>query len=331
MVYRTVGKIVNEIILPIRDTSNLSDAIELVSKSKYNIAPVVDSNNNLIGVFHRWYYLESLPKSMLDKNIKKFMSTDYITSHIDDDIITVFEKMKGYKIDEILIVDKNRIVGIVSIYNLYESISSLNLNYAEQLLKHIQSKGNNDSIKDKMIKDLVKEINRLHSEAVTDYLTGLFNIRYFHRRIEEEIERSLRTKQPISIIFIDIDNFKNINDSYGHDCGDKLLIAIADLLKNGNNSELRKTDIAIRYGGEEFIILLPSIDKENAFILAERIRIKIEKLKITCHKQKIGTTVSIGIAEYDSRKDKNILDVVTRSDQAMYQAKKAGKNQVVAL
>ncbi len=159
---------------------------------------------------------------------------------------------------------------------------------------------------------------KLRTLSLTDYLTGLYNTRYFYQRLNQEKQRNQRYKDPFSLLYIDIDNFKHCNDVYGHQVGDQALQKFSKILKN----ELRKVDSAFRYGGEEFIVLLPRTEKKGAKKQAERIRKKIEDDLFP----KYRITVSIGVAQY--RKGK---DVIEEADKAMYKAKRQGKNRVYSL
>ena len=185
--------------------------------------------------------------------------------------------------------------------------------------------------KDKVIKKLMKEIDSLHAQSTIDPLTGLFNVRYFNKIIEEEVERAKRYKYSISIIFMDLDHFKDINDIYGHDCGNVVLHEIGRILSNtsDNINTLRKSDIAIRYGGEEFIVICPNTKKEQAYILAERIRKTVEKKRFSYESTIINVTVSVGIAEHKGTSKKPIADTIKNADSAMYEAKHLGRNKVI--
>ena len=150
--------------------------------------------------------------------------------------------------------------------------------------------------------------------AVRDGLTGLFNRRYFNELINIEINRLKRVPSSLSLLMLDIDNFKNYNDTQGHPAGDELLKGAAKVFKNS----VRAVDIICRYGGEEFIIMLPQTDKSSAKIIAERLRVQIGLY--------LPTTVSIGIATLPE--DAQAVDVlIQKADDALYQAKKTGKNK----
>lgn len=167
------------------------------------------------------------------------------------------------------------------------------------------------------IAGLFEEVKK---QAVTDPLTGLYNRRFFEDNIIKEAERSLRLKQPFSLISLDLDYLKSINDKYGHQYGDLAIKTIADVLKN----KARSIDIPARIGGEEFNILLPGIDSYGALIAAERVRAAIEAEKV----EKIGNvTASIGVATFLEHSDR-VDELIELADQAMYKAKINGRNQV---
>jgi len=149
----------------------------------------------------------------------------------------------------------------------------------------------------------------------TDYLTGLYNNRYLYRKIKEQAKISDKNDDSFSLLYVDIDNFKRYNDVHGHQAGDRLLRSFSKIV----SSQLREGDCAFRYGGEEFIVLLPCTHKDRAREIAISLRREVEKQLFVNH----GITVSIGVAEYETGKD-----IVEQSDQAMYRAKKQEKNKV---
>lgn len=159
--------------------------------------------------------------------------------------------------------------------------------------------------------------------ATTDPLTGLSNRRHLLYQANSEAHRSRRTGRRFAIIIGDIDDFKSINDRYGHELGDRVLVRIADQLR----SSLRSQDVAARWGGEEFLALLPDTDLEGARALAERIRSSISSTSLRLdEKNDIRLSMTLGVSSY--RADENIHTCISRADQAMYQGKKAGKNRV---
>ncbi|MEO8702190.1 MAG: sensor domain-containing diguanylate cyclase [Kofleriaceae bacterium] len=167
----------------------------------------------------------------------------------------------------------------------------------------------------------------LYELAMVDGLTGLFMRRYFDARIEEEIERSKRYGTPFSIVMMDVDDFKKLNDEHGHLIGDRVLKAIANVVK----SQMRGVDTAARYGGEEISLILPRTDMLSAYNVGERIRAAIAEQRVTTDSEPpkvLGVTASFGIASYPETKAASGEDLVRRADRALYRAKKTGKNRV---
>lgn len=170
----------------------------------------------------------------------------------------------------------------------------------------------------------LQEVNeKLRIQSVTDPLTGIFNRRFFLESTAKLISTSNRYNQPLSILLIDIDNFKRINDIYGHFAGDKVLQSIANMYKE----ELRDGDIFARYGGEEFIIAFPYTNDQAAKIVAERVRVKIMNHLIQVDNDQVSVTVSSGISQHRPT-ETNIQDIIKRADVALYKAKRNGRNRV---
>jgi len=154
--------------------------------------------------------------------------------------------------------------------------------------------------------------------TITDHLTGIYNRRYFQQKIEEEIKRAKRYGNALSVIMIDIDFFKKINDTHGHNVGDEVLVEYSKLIK----SYLRDVDVFCRIGGEEFMIILPYATEEDAQIIAEKLRQEIET-----HKQILALTMSFGVTQYIKGESEEFL--YKRVDSALYEAKESGRNRVV--
>lgn len=174
----------------------------------------------------------------------------------------------------------------------------------------------------KHLRHVNSELSRL---AFKDNLTGLHNMRYFNDYFQREIQRSLRYKTCFSLILLDLDNFKEVNDTYGHLAGDRVLQYIADLI----SGTLRLVDLTARYGGEEFAIFLPETDQEEAMIIAERLRHQIEVHKTPWQKNKIRVTASIGVKYFSPECEETTQDeIISCADHAMYMAKENGKNRV---
>ena len=159
--------------------------------------------------------------------------------------------------------------------------------------------------------------------ASVDPLTSLYNRRYFTKSSEPIFQLAVRNSEPLCIVMMDIDNFKSINDTYGHGVGDDVIVSIAKIIKRMT----RKSDLSWRFGGEEFVILLAQTGLDGAYTIAEKIRTTIDKTFIELkNSNSIHVTVSIGVTTFDKQKDTNIESIINRADRAMYDSKERGKN-----
>ncbi|MCK5543444.1 MAG: GGDEF domain-containing protein [Desulfobacterales bacterium] len=177
----------------------------------------------------------------------------------------------------------------------------------------------------KELTEATEQSKELEEKMYQDQLTGAYNRRAYDKRAVEEMDRFQRYGNVFSLLLIDADHFKNINDKYGHAVGDKCLKEII----RRTMTLLRKVDMLARYGGEEFTIIMPETDKQAAKQAAEKIRKNIEKIEFVYKEKKVKVTVSIGVAEI-SKDDKKFESLFERADIAVYQAKSNGRNQVVA-
>ncbi len=189
------------------------------------------------------------------------------------------------------------------------------------------------------LRNALEESERLRKRyeemSVIDHLTKLYNRRYFFSEVSSALARAIRYEQPFSLMMMDLDHFKDVNDNYGHDCGDELLKFIADCLSRFT----REGDTLARYGGEEFIMALPNTNLDGALQLAERIRQTIENNDFTCKGQVIKQTISIGLTSIDNYQERKeevanftpqVADLIRESDRALYFVKQHGRNGVKA-
>ncbi len=192
-------------------------------------------------------------------------------------------------------------------------------------------------VKSKQIKNNVKIIvkmanlcieksslyKKLQTLSMHDSLTGIYNRRYFNSRLNEEFERVEKFKLSLSLLMVDIDHFKKINDNYGHLVGDVVLKEVAKIIKKN----IREIDFTARYGGEEFVVILQETDKDGAIFVGERIRENIASKIIKAFDEDVKTTVSLGLASYpqDSRYPGMLLEL---ADKALYRAKNKGRNRL---
>lgn len=169
--------------------------------------------------------------------------------------------------------------------------------------------------------------DRLQDLAAMDPLTDIYNRRFGLNRLREEFQRAQRGQLPLSVVMIDLDHFKNINDTYGHLMGDRVLIEVSKVVRNS----LRDEDILVRYGGEEMLMVLPGADLSMGVSIAERVRYLIESLEMTDEKGKrLPVTASMGVSAIPRAFTENELQLIKAADDALYQAKAAGRNRVLS-
>jgi diguanylate cyclase (GGDEF)-like protein/PAS domain S-box-containing protein len=173
-----------------------------------------------------------------------------------------------------------------------------------------------------------KELERLNGileeRSIRDGLTGLYNHRYFYEILHRDYQLAERNDADIAVILLDLDHFKNINDTYGHPCGDYILKETAALLRQ----IVRRTDLVARYGGEEFAIILPDTDLEGARVTAEHVRHGIEKHVFRQEAASIRITASIGLAARQAHRTSSPEELVSGADKALYRAKSGGRNRI---
>jgi diguanylate cyclase (GGDEF)-like protein len=172
-------------------------------------------------------------------------------------------------------------------------------------------------------KQQLQKVNQqLQHLSRTDRLTGLNNRGYWEECLQHEYARHRRYQSMAALVMFDIDHFKAVNDTFGHPAGDKVIQAVAEVIRE----QIRDTDYAGRYGGEEFVVLMPDIDTSGAIVFAERLRLRIESLVVTYEKQAIPFTISLGVADLSFPTDDH-KQLIERADQALYASKKGGRNQ----
>ena len=171
--------------------------------------------------------------------------------------------------------------------------------------------------------DMRNALSRIKAISETDELTGIYNVRAFNTLANLAHKQSVRYRHLYSIVMIDSDNLKSINDNFGHEAGNQLLKLTVTCIQQG----LRDTDVLARYGGDEFVLLLPQTKADGAFEVAERIRKTIASTPLTTHGKKVSTTVSVGVATYPEH-GRELAVVMNNADQALYSSKKGGRDRV---
>jgi two-component system, cell cycle response regulator len=191
----------------------------------------------------------------------------------------------------------------------------------EELLARVESvmriKNEHDNLR--------KQNQRLAELSMTDPLTGLYNRRFLNERLKEELDRARRYQYPISCLMVDLDNFKDVNDHYGHLEGDRVLQHIALFLKNDS----RVVDIVVRYGGEEFLLVLPQTDLGGAQVVGERFRMLVENTQFVEADPACRLTVSLGASAFATNALRSTEELLKLADEALYEAKRSGKNRLV--
>ena len=171
---------------------------------------------------------------------------------------------------------------------------------------------------------VINEVIALREQVVTDPLTGLYNLRYFHQALEQELERTERTRIATAVMMIDLDFFKQINDTWGHEAGNDVLTSVAAIIR----ASTRRLDIQCRYGGEEFVVILPSTERRLAVQVAERLRENIAAAEVETAGQTLTVTASIGLAFHNADNPDNASGLVASADHFLYKAKREGRNRV---
>jgi len=223
---------------------------------------------------------------------------------------------KNYKTNNCAIVPlicQNRVVGVL---NLADKVQNDSFNSEDIALIELFGQLIGASIGN------IKLFEKIQHQATTDGLTGLINHKTFYEILEKELWRSRRYGGQLSMIMVDIDDLKKINDDHGHRAGDKAIKEISRRIREC----IRQIDIAARYGGDEFAIILPNTSLRDATVVAERMVNEVARSPAIWEKEQISLSISVGLGQYDA--DSNPEDITNRSDMALYTAKQAGKNRV---
>ncbi|OAG28063.1 GGDEF domain-containing protein [Thermodesulfatator autotrophicus] len=176
-----------------------------------------------------------------------------------------------------------------------------------------------------MIKELCSLCEELYAQASIDFLTGLYNRRFFEKELEINVEKAKRDRSVFSLILIDLDHFKKVNDQYGHLVGDEVLKKVAEIIKKN----VRKIDVPARYGGEEFAIILPATGSEGALAVARRLKHNINEILFGPKDNPFHLTASMGVATYRPLSGLSAEEFLKKVDKLLYQAKEAGRNCII--
>jgi len=255
-----------------------------------------------------------LLKQMLDKK-----TTVYVQNYKKEDIPPELKKLKNYPIENIRssvnipLLEAGEIIGIMTAGNRREGgFNEKQIRFLETIASQVAI-----TLQNVIMYDRMKEL------AIIDELTGIYNRRFLYLAANKELDRSRRYKKDLSMILIDIDHFKEVNDHFGHLAGDKVLQKITQVTQ----TELRSSDVFARYGGEEFLILLADTDGEAAVMVAERIRCSMESLRVKYIDDEISVTISLGVTKLSPERE-TLQEIIATADQALYEAKQKGRNRV---
>lgn len=297
----------DELVLVVDDDAEIKDSIhEFITRSGYNCI-TASSAEEAVELLKSNHVNVAIADIMLPGK-DGLELTDIMKQKHDIDVIVMTGYSNEYSYEEV--ITKGASDLIFKPFRLEELLLRL-----KKVLKNRQ-----------VIKDRARVLDKLEKLAITDGLTTLYNLRHFYKQLEVEIGRCSRYGHSLSLLLLDIDNFKMYNDSYGHLEGDKALIRISQIIK----SCLRTMDSAYRYGGEEFTVILPETKGEEAKNVANRIKRAVELERFLPEPDKVVTiTISIGLTEYF--KNEQLSKVIKRADQAMYNSKAQGRNRISSL
>lgn len=301
-------------------------------------AVLVAENDSILGIFSE--------RDLLNRVIAKGLNTEQeqVATHMTKELMTLDENaspddamalMLKQNIRHIPVLKNSQLCGVISARDLLRRYyNMLDQQNHDLRRKNLELEGLLHTPPDDRIALILEQNEKLRRMAMTDELTGLYNNRHFQMRLNEEVERARRYNYPVSLLFADVDYFKQYNDLNGHVEGDNALRAVGRILQNFSmeihiSAKLRKTDIVARYGGEEFVVLLPYTTVERAIDVGERLRKSIYDYPFKNEESlpDKNLTISIGIAGFPSQAQ-NAEELVRMADSALYQAKNTGRNRV---
>ncbi len=309
---KEIVKVISEALSQIIESKDVSFTMLIKNEEGNTFSSVLDEEN-IPSVFgnHIKFYKNDPFDDWIEKN-----KYTLIIKNIDDDFRFKTLRRDWIKFKSMIavpLIENKNIIGILKFYSerpdVFDKEDARILNYLGDLCT--------TALQNAQLYLKTKEL------AIRDGLTGLYMRRYFVERLDEEIKRSTELKEALSYLMIDIDHFKDCNDTHGHQFGDKVLKFLGGFLKDS----LRDVDIIGRYGGEEFAVILPNTHKNGAVFVAERLRQSFEKQVIQVNEnQAMKLTLSIGGVEY--KEGVKMLELINMADKALYHSKQTGRNKV---
>jgi diguanylate cyclase (GGDEF)-like protein len=259
------------------------------------------------------------------RNIKNILFDYYGMNGTDVDAIVDSVAHESVEILSYFDIDPGTMVPYSQLLQeANEELGKLNFSYEQLVMEYKEAKERAETL----AQELKAANGRLRYIAYTDELTDLYNHRYFHQLLETEFKRAIRYGRPFSLIMFDLDDFKKVNDEFGHLRGDIVLKEMGAHVKRN----VRGSDFVARYGGEEFAIILPETNSEGASILAERLRKDIDEMRVVTDGNEIKVTISVGVVTYVPGcplRDKS--EMIGAADKALYLSKRTGKNKISAM
>lgn len=303
MAIPTVGEIMMKDVLKTDRNDTVLSMSEKMHRHRLGAIVITDAGDFPIGIVTERDILRAIvtyKDRAINAQAGDIMSSPVLTLEPEEDIDSAIMQMQLNRVRRIPITKDNRLIGIISYDDLTNALRKAN--YALQ-----------------------KKTDELEKEAGTDPLTGLYNRRVINSQLAYQVSMAKRTGNPMAVIMLDIDFFKKVNDTYGHQCGDRVLQGIASILKEKS----REINIVGRYGGEEFIMLAPIAGYKTALYMAERLRQLVEGTDFRDEStgNRFKVTVSAGVAVWNN-KIKTGKELVKLADDAMYLAKESGRNRV---
>ena len=318
--YNSLAKLLITTLNPKELLKNALDKVLELTDSKLGVIYLMNEQTEVLAPFVTHELdLAALPPLKLGEGIAGFVAQDrhsVVLEHIPETcyikVDIGFADILPKEVAAFPLMYKERVLGVM-LLGTFGHYQAEELPLIEYLANQIAITLDNALTHEK--------VERL---SIADGLTGLYNRRFLSERLEEEYSKAVRYQTPLSVLIMDVDFFKRVNDTFGHQVGDNALVAVAKVLQKS----VRESDLVGRYGGEEFVVLLPHTDFEKALTVAEKIRQSVSETPVEGMGER-RLTISIGAAGFPDVKVTNIEELVHKADEALYRAKEGGRNQVV--
>jgi diguanylate cyclase (GGDEF)-like protein len=296
-----IGSVMSKDVLTANKKDSIISMLERLQKHRIGAVVVINDENTPIGIITERDIIQSLvayKNDIFTKQVQDIMSAPVLTVEPEEDIESAAILMTLHSIRRIPVTKENKLVGFITYRDitnaLRKSYSSL-----EEKAEHFEDMANKDP------------------------LTGLFNKRFISKELKDQFKSAKETGTSMTVMMLDIDFFKKVNDTYGHLCGDYVLKELSNLMQ----AKSREINIVGRYGGEEFIIIGPISDKKSSFFFAERLRAAVEAAIFVWEGREFKITISIGVCVWNPEIEE-ATDMIKLADRALYTAKENGRNQV---